>query len=304
MISNVTNIKAIEKNSRLCVGLDPRLEWIPKKIKNEAIKKHGKTFEAAGHAILAFNKQVIDVVAPHVPAIKPQIAFYEQYGTAGIVAFEQTILYAKQHDLVVIADAKRGDIDSTAQAYANAFLGTTNLFGQETPCFDSDWLTVNPFLGEDSLLPFIEVCKKYDKGIFILAKTSNAGSVDIQNQKIGNNTITTLVGEIIAKHAASTIGPDGFSNIGAVVGATFPEEAKAIRSQLPHSLFLVPGMGAQGGDFSGLKHFFTAEKLGALINSSREIVFSKRAEDNEDYLTTIEEQTIYMNRAINTELGI
>lgn len=304
MSSAHTNTKSIEKNSRLCVGLDPRLEWIPEKIKHEAIKLHGKTFEAAGHAILTFNKQVIDVVAPLVPAIKPQIAFYELYGVAGLTAFAETILYAKHHDLIVIADAKRGDIDSTAQAYANAFLGTTNLFGQEVSTFDADWLTVNPFLGEDSLLPFIETCKKYNKGIFVLVKTSNAGSRDIQDLKIGNTTITSIVSELIAKHAATTIGPDGYSNIGAVVGATFPEEAQTIRKRLPHSLFLVPGMGAQGGDFSGLTHFFNTDKLGGLINSSREIVFSKRAEDNDDYLQTIKEQTINMNKAINKELGI
>lgn len=298
----------LKKNSRVCVGLDPRLEWIPQPIQDAAVKEHGKTFAAAGAAILEFNKQIIDVVAPLVPAIKPQIAFYEQYGPPGLEAFLQTVRYAKSRGLVVIVDAKRGDIDSTAQAYANSLLGTTPLFGSNTPCYDVDCITVNPFLGEDSLIPFIETCEKYGKGIFILAKTSNPGSDDFQNLSVDGKTITTRVAELISKHAEKTLrtatgkNPHGYSNIGAVVGATFPEEARQLRKQLPHSIFLVPGIGSQGGTAEEVGVFFNADGLGAIVNASRGIVFSKQGKEGKQYLSLIEQETKKLVQAINAAL--
>ncbi len=303
MFSTKLNQGIREKNSRACVGLDPRLEWLPETILSSAIKNHDETFAAAGEAITVFNKQVIDVVVPYVPAVKPQIAFYEQYGPAGLQAFWDTIKYAKENGLVVIVDAKRGDIDSTAQAYANSLLGTSNLFGQETAVYDVDCVTINPFLGEDSLLPFINTCKEHGKGIFILAKTSNPGSSDLQNLEIGGETITTIVAKIIARHAEEQLDEDGYSNIGAVVGATFPEEARRLRKQLPHSIFLVPGIGPQGGNASGLKNFFNDDGLGAIVNSSRGITFSKKGHEGKDYLKLIEQETKSIVSAINKELG-
>lgn len=299
MFSTKLNQKILEKKSRACIGLDPRLEWLPKNIIDSAIKNHGKTFAAAGEAITVFNKQVIDVVAEFVPVVKPQLAFYEQYGPAGLQAVWDTVSYAKKHDLLVIADAKRGDIDSTAQAYANAFLGTTNLFDTETSMFDVDCITINPFLGEDSLEPFIETCSKHGKGIFVLAKTSNPGSSDLQNLEVNGQTISTIVASMIAKHAAQSKGSDDYSSIGAVVGATYPEEAQQLRKQLPHSIFLVPGMGAQGGDASGLANFFNDDGLGAIVNSSRGITFSKRGQEGTDYLQIIEQETKNLVTAIN-----
>ena len=297
------NQSILDKNSRLCVGLDPRLEWLPKPILDRAKRKYGPTFKAAGKAISEFNKQIIDVVANIVPVVKPQMAFYEQYGPAGLEAFWETVNYAKKRKLLVIADAKRGDIDSTAQAYANSFLGKTDLFGKSKACYDVDCLTVNPFLGEDSLLPFIETCNKFKKGIFILAKTSNPGSDDFQNLQFRGKTLTRLVSELIAKHASVNLDSRGYSNIGVVVGATFPQEAKEIRQILPHSIFLVPGLGPQGGSSNGLNNFFNSDKLGAIINSSRGIVFSKNGKEGKNYLKIIEEEAKQMTKMINQEIN-
>ncbi|MFZ5376407.1 MAG: orotidine-5'-phosphate decarboxylase [Patescibacteria group bacterium] len=296
--------KAIqEKNSRVCVGLDPRLEWLPKQITQKAVHQHGKTFAAAASAIAEFNKQVIDTIAPFAPAVKPQIAFYEQYGPDGLIAFKQTIDYAHSLGLQVIVDAKRGDIDSTAQAYANSLLGKTDLFGQEHTCYGVDCLTVNPFLGEDSLLPFINTCKKYDTGIFILVKTSNPGSSDLQDLVIAGQTIAEKLASLVAQHAQDQIGADGYSNIGAVVGATFPDEAKLLREKMPHSIFLVPGIGSQGGKTDNIRNFFNTDGLGAIINSSRGIVFSQLGNSRDDYLQKIEKEVKKLRKEINDQLG-
>jgi orotidine-5'-phosphate decarboxylase len=304
MFSTRLNQKSLEKNSRLCVGLDPRLDLLPPNILAAAQKEHGSSFEAAGQAILEFNRQVIEVVAPLVPAIKPQLAFYEQYGPPGMVALQETVKYAHEHDLLVIADAKRGDIGSTAEAYANAILGTANLFGTAATVYNFDCSTINPFLGEDSLLPFFDVCQKSGKGVFVLVKTSNPGSVDFQDLSIDGKTISTLVAKIIAKHASKTQDSQGYSSIGAVVGATFPQEAQLIRKQLPHSIFLVPGLGAQGGSYSSLPHFFNPDKLGAIVNSSRGITFSQPAGSSTDFRRVIEAKTKETNKLINQELGL
>lgn len=307
----------LQKNSRVCVGLDPRLELIPEKIQNEAVDKYGKTFQAAAEAIHVFNKQVIDVVADHVPVIKPQLAFYEQYGSAGIVAFEDTVAYAHEKGLLVIADAKRNDIGSTSQAYANAFLGKTNIFEEEKFVFNADALTINPFLGEDSLLPFIETCDKYGKGIFVLVKTSNSGSKDLQdlvvdetvNEKTNEGkslvreTVSEKLAKIIDKHAQLPKGDSSYSSIGAVVGATFPEEANVLRKLMPNSIFLVPGIGAQGGDLNSLAVFFDKEGLGAIVNSSRGIVFPKEAQGRDNYLEIIEGKAKELKEQINEVLG-
>lgn len=274
MFAQRLNQATIKKNSRVCVGLDPRLEFLPGSILKKAQKEYGDTIEAAASAIVKFNKKVIDVVGSHVAAVKPQIAFYEQYGPDGMRAFQETIAYAKRNDLVVIVDAKRGDIDSTAQAYANALLGKTKVFSEEISNYEIDCITVNPFLGEDSIVPFIEASKEYGKGVFILVKTSNPGSSDIQDIKVGDQNVSGMLAKLVNKYAQETLGKDGYSSIGAVVGATFPEEAKRLRKIMPNSVFLVPGVGAQGGAARDLSVFFNKDGLGAVVNSSRGVVFN------------------------------
>lgn len=304
MFAQKLNQKIIQKNSRVCVGLDPRLEWLPKKIKQDSQKKHGLTFKAASHAIQEFNHQIIETIAPYAAAVKPQIAFYEQYGPEGLKAFRETIKFAKRKKLVVIADTKRNDIGSTTQAYANSLLGRTNLFRKAKPCYDVDCITVNPFLGEDSLLPFIETCKKYGKGIFVLVKTSNPGSQDLQDLKIKDQTISERMAQLVNKYAQKTRNNQSYSNIGAVVGATFPREAKKLRKLMPNSVFLVPGYGTQGGKAENLKNFFNQDKLGAIVNSSRGIVFSYLQKKNgeKNYLQMIKDKAVEMRDKINNVL--
>lgn len=298
MFSQQLNQQILQKNSRLCVGLDPRLEWIPDSITDKARKKYGNTLKAAGAAIFAFHQEIIDLVAPYVAVVKPQIAFYEQYGVLGLDAFQKTINYAKKKGLVVVVDAKRGDIDSTAQAYANSLLGKTDIFGSKKSIYDVDCITVNPFLGEDSLVPFIDTCREYGKGIFVLVKTSNPGSKDIQDLKVGDKTITMLVADIVSEYAKDQLDEFGYSNIGAVVGATFPKEAKILRKKLAHSIFLVPGLGAQGGETQQLASFFNRDGLGAIVNASRAITYPK-GKLGKDYKKVIEQAVIQNVKEIN-----
>lgn len=277
MFSQKLNQAILQKKTPLCVGLDPRLEWLPSSLKEAAQKKYGATFKAASEAILRFNREVIDVVASVVPAVKFQSAFFEQYGPEGLGALQDGIAYAQSKDLVVILDVKRSDIASTAQAYADAFLGSCDLFGKKQPVYDVDAITVNPFLGADSLLPFVKTCKEYGKGLFILVKTSNPGGADIQDLKINGITVAETVAGLVNRLAKGCpLDTYGYSGIGAVVGATFPQVAARLRKLLPHSIFLVPGYGSQGGEIGQLRSFFSDHRLGALINSSRAIIFSYR----------------------------
>lgn len=284
MFSHKLNSAISAKNSRLCVGLDPRLEMLPKSIIEDAVAEHGTTNLAAAEAILAFNKQVIDVVAEYCVCIKPQSAFYEQFGAEGVRVFWETISYASSSGLVVIADVKRGDIDSTAAAYAKSYLGGVDVFG-EVQTTEIDAITVNPFLGEDSLEPFFSTAEKNNKGVFVLVKTSNQGSADIQDLEVGGQSISERVATMLNRKDIE-LDAHGYSNYGAVVGATFPDEAKQFRAQLPHSIFLVPGIGAQGGDPTLLSNFFDTDGFGAVVSSSRGIVFSFDPDD-ETYLTRI-----------------
>lgn len=264
-----------QKGAPICVGLDPRLEQIPSFIKNEKISEKGKTFEAAADSFLEFNKGIIDAVADLVPAVKPQFAFYEAYGFSGVRAFEETCKYAQEKGLIVIADAKCNDIGSTAEAYAQAFIGETDVFGEKVANLDCDAVTVNPYLGYDGVKPFIEVCKKRGKGIFVLVKTSNHSSSDLQDRmtedKLRNYEV---VAQLLESWGADETGKSGYSSVGAVVGATYPEEAKRLRKLMPHSFFLVPGYGAQGGKAADVQACFNKDGLGALINSSRDIIFA------------------------------
>ncbi|MBI2453896.1 orotidine-5'-phosphate decarboxylase [Candidatus Peregrinibacteria bacterium] len=269
-------VKAIQtKGAPLCVGLDPRLERIPSFLREEALAKKGRSFEAAADALLSFNKGIIDAVHDLVPAVKPQFAFFIEYGFAGVRAFEETCRYAQEKGLIVIADAKCNDIGSTAEAYARAFLGKADAFGTPMAVMNCDALTINPYLGYDGVKPFIEVCKKRGKGIFVLVKTSNPSSGDLQDRvtedKLRN---CEVMAHLLESWGADEIGASGYSSVGAVVGATYPNEAARLRKLMPHVFFLVPGYGAQGGKAAGVKACFNKDGLGAIVNSGRDIIFA------------------------------
>lgn len=293
-------IEAIQKKgSVICVGLDPRLSDIPEFIKKEKIAQKGKTFEAAAESFLEFNKGIIDAVADLVPVVKPQIAFYEQYGFSGIRAFEETCKYAQEKGLLVIADAKRNDIGSTAEGYAKAFLGEVDLFGENTASLDVDAMTVSAYLGSDGIKPFIEECKKHGKGIFILVKTSNVSSGDVQDRELTDNLkMYELMAHFVDSWGADEIGKSGYSSVGAVVGATFPKEAATLRKLMPHSFFLVPGYGAQGGTAKDLKGCFNPDGLGAIVNSSRDIIFAYKKSD--DYGQAAREAVLRMQKDLQS----
>lgn len=265
-----------KKGSPVCVGLDPRLDKIPHFIKDKFTKELGYGLDAAAQAILEFNKGIIDAVMDIVPCVKPQIAFYEQFGFEGVWAFEATVDYAKDKGLLVIADAKRNDIGSTAEAYSNAFLGQVELFGGKYFVVDADALTVTPFLGADGILPFVKDCGEYGKGIFVLVKTSNRSSGDFQDRMVDaeNMHMYEIIAQLVDSWGADQIGKHGYSSVGAVVGATYPGEAKKLRKLMPHAIFLVPGYGTQGGTAADVSHCFNADGLGAIVNNSRGIIFA------------------------------
>ncbi len=265
----IANIKKTQ--APIVVGLDPTMKLIPEFIIKKAIKEHGETLNAAGAAIWEYNKGIIDAIYEYIPAVKPQIAMYEQFGMPGLDAFDKTVRYCKQKGLVVIGDIKRGDIGSTSAAYAIGHLGSVKIGSTVCRGFDEDFVTVNPYLGSDGVKPFIEVCKEEKKGIFVLVKTSNPSSGEFQDQLIGNRKLFELVGEKVNEWAGECMG-DEYSYVGAVVGATYPEEGKLMREVMPKSFILVPGYGAQGGKGKDLVHFFNKDGLGAIVNSSRGII--------------------------------
>ena len=270
-------IRAIKKKGNpICVGLDPRLKQIPGFIQKKHLKKHAKNpFKAAAKAILEFNKGIIDATHDLVPIIKPQKAFYELYGAEGIAAFEDTVKYAHKKGLLVIADGKRNDIGSTAEAYAQAYLGKVDLFGKENYCYNVDALTVNAYLGYDGVKPFVEQGKKHGKGIFVLVKTSNPSSGDLQDLRVeGGQTNYEIMARLVESWGADDVGESGYSSIGVVVGATYQKEACLLREVLPQAIFLVPGYGAQGGGAADVKVCFNKDGLGAIVNSSRGIIFA------------------------------
>lgn len=268
--------KIREKKSVVCVGLDPRLNQIPQFIRDKALSENSKNkLKAAAEAIIEFNKGIIDEIHDLVPIVKPQIAFYELFGEEGVRAFRETIRYAKEKGLLVIADVKRNDIGSTAKAYADAHFGEVDVFDDKEFIFDADAITVTPYLGWDGIKPFVDVCKKHGRGIFILVKTSNPSSGDLQDlcMKDGN-TVYEIIGNFVDSWGADEIGKEGYSSIGAVVGATYPGQAKQLRKIMPNTFFLVPGYGAQGGGADDVKPCFNKDGLGAVVNSSRGITFA------------------------------
>ena len=281
MINKLTE-KIKKTHAPICVGLDPMLSYVPKQVQETAFKEYGETLEGAAEAIWQFNKAIIDATYDLIPAVKPQIAMYEQFGIPGLVAFKKTVDYCKEKDLVVIGDIKRGDIGSTSSAYAVGHLGKVQVGTKEYAGFDEDFATVNPYLGSDGVNPFIDICKKEKKGLFILVKTSNPSSGEFQDQLINGRPLYELVGEKVAQWGADCMG-DEYSYIGAVVGATYPEMGKVLRKIMPKSYILVPGYGAQGGKGKDLVHFFNEDELGAVVNSSRGIIAAYKQEQYAEF---------------------
>ena len=279
--------KLVEKikktNAPIVVGLDPKLAFIPGHILDKAYSDYGKNLQGVSAAIYEFNKGIIDATYDLVPAVKPQIAMYEQFGVPGLVAYENTVKYAKSKGLVVIGDVKRGDIGSTSESYAIAHLGSIEIEGTEFRLFDEDFATVNPYLGTDGIKPFTDVCKAEDKGIFILVKTSNPSSGEFQDKLMEGKPLYQHVGEMVDKWGSELVGKCGYSSVGAVVGATYPEVGKVMRKVMPKTYILVPGYGAQGGKGKDLVHFFNDDGLGAIINSSRGIIAAYKNEAYESF---------------------
>ena len=276
-------IKKIEDSKApIVVGLDPMLDYIPDHILQKAYKEKGENLEGLGEALWEYNKGIVDATYDLIPAVKPQIAMYEQFGLEGLKAYKKTIDYCKDKGLVVIGDVKRGDIGSTSKAYATGHLGKVVIGGKKFRGFNEDFITVNPYLGSDGIKPFIDVCKEENKGLFILVKTSNPSSGEFQDQLIGDRPLYELVGEKVSQWGELHMG-DNYSYIGAVVGATYPEMGKVLRKLMPKTYILVPGYGAQGGKAEDLVHFFNKDGLGAIINSSRGIIAAYKQKKYEKY---------------------
>lgn len=264
--------KITQMNNPTVAGLDPKLDYLPEEMIKDAFLKYGETFEGAAAAIFEFNKTLIDHLYDIVPAVKPQSAYYEMYGIEGIKCLKKTIDYAKSKDMYVILDAKRGDIGATSEAYASAYLGKTKIGGGEEAAFNADCLTVNPYLGTDGIEPFVKKCEENVKGIFVLVKTSNKSSGELQDLKAGNKFIYEHMAQLVKDWGADVVGTHGYSSVGAVVGATYPEQAEQLRRLMPRTYFLVPGYGAQGGGAKDVKPCFNEDGMGAVVNASRSIM--------------------------------
>lgn len=271
-------IQKIQKTKApICVGLDPMLSYIPEHILTQSFRDFGETLEGAADAIWHFNKEIVDHTYDLIPSVKPQIAMYEQFGIEGLKAYEKTVRYCQEKGLLVIGDAKRGDIGSTSAAYATAHLGKVKVGSSVCTAFNTDFLTVNPYLGTDGVKPFVDVCKEADKGLFVLVKTSNPSSGEFQDQLVNGRPVYELVAEKVVEWGAGCM--DGvYSNVGAVVGATYPEMSAILRKLMPNTYFLVPGYGAQGGTAQDLKPCFNEDGLGAIVNSSRGIIAAYKQE--------------------------
>lgn len=274
----VSKIK--ETGAPIVVGLDPMMKFVPEHIQKKAFAEYGETLEGAAEAIWQYNKGIVDCIYDLIPAVKPQIAMYEQFGIPGLIAFKKTVDYCKEKGLVVIGDIKRGDIGSTSEAYAVGHLGRVQVGSNSYYGFDEDFVTVNPYLGSDGVKPFIKICQEEKKGIFVLVKTSNPSSGEFQDRKLSDadeRALYEVVGEQVAKWGSELMG-DSYSYVGAVVGATYPEQGKLLRKVMPKAYILVPGYGAQGGKGADLVHFFNEDGLGAIVNSSRGIIAAYQQE--------------------------
>ncbi len=290
MIDQLIN-KIKKTEAPIVVGLDPTMKFVPEHIKKQAFAEYGETGKGAAQAVWLYNKAIIDAVYDLIPAVKPQIAMYEQFGVEGLITFQKTVEYCKEKGLVVIGDIKRGDIGSTSEAYAVGHLGKVQVGSTWCRGFDEDFVTVNPYLGSDGVKPFIKVCQEEKKGIFVLVKTSNPSSGEFQDRLVRCGTkeeegtdrpLYEIVGEQVAAWGSECMG-DSYSYVGAVVGATYPEQGRILREIMPKAYILVPGYGAQGGKGADLVHFFNQDGLGAIINSSRGIIAAYQQEQYAQY---------------------
>ncbi len=263
--------KIVEKNAPVVVGLDPVLGYVPEFLKEKCFAEFGETLKGAAEAVFEFNKGIVDATCDLIPAVKPQLAMYEQLGTAGVIAFQRTVDYCREKGLIVIGDAKRGDIGSSSLAYAEGHLGTVTVGSQTYAPFAEDFVTVNPYLGSDGVKPFIEVSNRCDKGIFVLVKTSNPSSGEFQDQLVDGKPLYELVAEKVREWGEESMDGD-YSNVGCVIGATYPEMGARLRTLMPKTYILVPGYGAQGGKAEDLVSYFNKDGLGAIVNSSRGII--------------------------------
>lgn len=307
MINKLTE-KIKKLNAPVVVGLDPMLNYVPEHIQKKAFEAFGETLEGAAEAIWQFNKEIIDATYDLIPAVKPQIAMYEQFGVPGLLAFQKTVNYAKEKDIVVIGDIKRGDIGSTSAAYAVGHVGKVQVGSKSYVPFDEDFVTVNPYLGTDGVKPFVDVCKENNKGIFVLVKTSNPSSGEFQDKLVDGRPLYELVGEKVAEWGESHMG-DSYSYVGAVVGATYPEMGKVLRKIMPKTYILVPGYGAQGGKAADLAPYFNEDGLGAIINSSRGIIAAYKQEKYakfgaEHFADASRQAVIDMIEDITTAVGL
>lgn len=298
--------KIVQTQNPTVVGLDPKLDYVPQFIKNKAFEKYGNTLEAAAAAILEFNKGLIDNLCDIVPAIKPQCAYYEMYGWQGMKTLSETIAYAKEKGMYVITDGKRNDIGSTMTAYSTAHLGKVQVNGESFSPFGGDALTVNGYLGEDGIKPLFADMKEFDKGIFVLVKTSNPSSGELQDKNLEDKTLYQTMGDLCQKWGQENMGKYGYSGVGAVVGATYPEQLKELRETCPNTFFLVPGYGAQGGGAKDVAQAFDKKGLGAIINSSRGIICAyqkKETYSEKDYAVAARDEAIRMREDILNHIG-
>ncbi len=288
--------KIKETGNPSVVGLDPKLDYVPAYLRKKFQDEDGCTLQAAARAIFAFNKAIINEICDIVPAIKPQAAYYEMYGYNGVKTLEDTIRYAKSKGMFVITDGKRNDIGATMTAYTAAHLGSVTVGENEIEPFGADALTVNGYLGSDGINPLLDVCKAKDKGIFVLVKTSNPSSGELQDQLMDGVPLYARMGDLCEKWGADQIGKYGYSAVGAVVGATYPAQLKELRERLPHTFFLVPGYGAQGGGAEGVAQAFDANGLGGIVNSSRGIMcaYQKEGCDEQDFAKAARREAIRM----------
>ena len=287
------------------VGLDSLLDYIPQHIKEEKFTQYGDTFDAAAQAILAYNKEIIDAICDIVPAVKPQAAYYEMYSWQGMWALCETVKYAQEKGMIVIMDGKRNDIGSTMQAYAKAHLGVSEVNGKELSAFGSDMLNFIGYLGWDGMEPLLTFCYEKDKGIFVRAKTYNRSSGDLHYQKIGDKSIYETMGAMCEQWGEKTQNSYGYSRVGAVVGATYPQQLSEMRQKMPHTFFLVPGYGAQGGGANDVAGAFDKNGLGAIVNSSRAILtaWKKAGTDGKDFAQQARKAALTMKEDIMGVVG-
>lgn len=293
--------KIAQTQNPTVAGLDPKLAYIPSYIKEECFAKYGKTLEGAAAALLEFNKGLIDALCDIVPAVKPQAAYYEMYGWQGVKALHDTIAYAQEKGMFVITDGKRNDIGATMEAYATAHLGEVEVEGETFAPFGADALTVNGYLGTDGIKPLLKVCNEKDAGIFVLVKTSNPSSGELQDRELADSdTIYRAMGKMCESWGEQLPGKYGYSGVGAVVGATYPAQLEELRAAMPHTFFLVPGYGAQGGAADDVAPAFDKRGLGAIVNSSRGIMcaWQKEGCDEHEYAAAARREAIRMRDAI------